>query len=140
MRFSFKTLYKVIAVRLRKNDPVITCRDSGDPAPVATPGVLFSPALPSDSSEGHAVAARIERRAQAFTVGMSDKVQLTLGGAQGIAGPIPLVGSPLKAAIGGLLTILQTIDVGTHLTITRTVPNLFLISMTFRDMLRIRRP
>ena len=125
MRFSFKTLYKVIAVRLRKNDPVIIRHDSGDPVPVATPGVLSSPALPSpsDPSAGDAVSARIERRAQVFTVGISDTVQLTLAGVQGIAGPIPLVGSPLQAAISGLLTILQTIDVSTHLT-TRTVPNL----------------
>ena len=123
MIFSFKKLGKVIAVRFRKNNPVVTCHDSGEPVPVATPGVLSSPELPSDSSAGHAVSARIERRTQVFTVGISDKVQLTLAGVQGIAGPIPLVGSPLQAAINGLLTILQTIDVSTHLT-ARTVPNL----------------
>ena len=124
MLSSLKKLGKVIAVRFRKNDSVITSHDSSDdPVPVATPGVLSSPALPSDSSAGFAVSARIERRAQVFTVGISDKVQLTLDGVQVIAGPIPLVGSPLKAAISGLLTILQTIDVGIHLT-TRTVPNL----------------
>jgi len=126
MLSSFKKLGKVIAVRFRKhrqNDSVITCHDSGNPVPAATPGVLSSLALPSDSSAGYAVSARIERRAQVFTVGISDKVQLTLDGVQVIAGPIPLVGSPLKAAISGLLTILQTIDVGIHLT-TRTVPNL----------------
>jgi len=118
MLFSFTKLGKVIAVRFRKNR-----QNDSVPVPVATPGVLSSPALPSDSSAGHVISARIERRAPVFTVGISDRVQLTLAGVQGIAGPIPLVGSPLQAAINGLLTVLQTFDVGTHLT-TRTVPNL----------------
>jgi len=119
----FKKLGKVIAVRRRKNDPVITCHDSGDPVPVATPGVLSSPALPSDSLAGHSVSARIEQRVQISTPGACDVAQLVLSGVNGIVAPIPLVGSPLQAAISGLLTILQTIDVSTHLT-TRTVPNL----------------
>ena len=116
-------LDKVIAVRRRKNDPVITCHDSGDPVPVATPGVLSSPALPSDSSAGYAVSARIERRAQVISVGVSDTAQLTLDIVQDIVGPIQVAGGPLKAAISGLLKILQTIDVSTHLT-TRIVPSL----------------
>ena len=109
---SSKKLGKAIAARFRKNDPV----------PAATPDFLsLAPALPLNSSAGNAVSARIERRAQVFTVGISDNVQLNLVGVQGITGPIPF--TPLQAAIGGLLTILQTIDVSTHLT-TRTVPNL----------------
>lgn len=40
----------------------------------------------------------------------SDIAQLVFPLVQAVAGPIPLVGAPIQAAIGGLLTILQVID------------------------------
>ncbi|KAG1732766.1 hypothetical protein EDB19DRAFT_1911926 [Suillus lakei] len=41
----------------------------------------------------------------------SDMIQLTLPFVQALTGVIPIVGGPMKAAIGGLLAILQTIDI-----------------------------
>jgi hypothetical protein len=38
-------------------------------------------------------------------------IQLVSPGIQAIAGAVPVVGGPLKAAIGGLSEILQAIDV-----------------------------
>jgi hypothetical protein len=45
----------------------------------------------------------------------SDMAQVALPFVQAISGAIPLVGAPMQAAIGGLLTGLQTIDVSAHL-------------------------
>ena len=41
----------------------------------------------------------------------SDVAQTVLPGVVAVAGVIPVAGSPLQAAIGGLLSILQGIDV-----------------------------
>jgi len=42
---------------------------------------------------------------------VSDVAQTVLPGVAVVAGAIPVAGGPLKAAIGGLLSILQGIDV-----------------------------
>jgi hypothetical protein len=44
--------------------------------------------------------------------------QVALPLVQDIAGAIPLLGAPMKAAISGLLTGLQAIDVSAHLMMT----------------------
>jgi hypothetical protein len=46
----------------------------------------------------------------------SDIAQVYLPVVRAIAGAIPIAGAPVQAAIGGLLAILQIIDVGVSLT------------------------
>jgi hypothetical protein len=61
--------------------------------------------------------------------------QLALPLVQSVANAIPLVGAPMQAAIGGLLTSLQAIDVRACMTAT-----MFLnFKGRYRDATRIRR-
>ncbi|OJA12103.1 hypothetical protein AZE42_03431 [Rhizopogon vesiculosus] len=103
MPFSFG---KVIAVRLKR----FTKNRHDDSIPAGISGAFPSPALASDSSPAHAISARRESGLQVSTSGASDAVQLSLSVLQAMAGPIPLAGGPIQAAINGLLAALQAIN------------------------------
>ncbi|KAG1831017.1 hypothetical protein EV424DRAFT_1641313 [Suillus variegatus] len=69
-------------------------------SPAGDPSLRFAINIPSATpSHGNSVARTI-----------SDVVQTVGPFAQGVASAIPVVGSPIQAAISGLLTILQVID------------------------------
>ncbi|OJA13351.1 hypothetical protein AZE42_04513 [Rhizopogon vesiculosus] len=112
------SLGKVIPIRLRRStknggvpsNSAVNYHDSDNSIPAGIPSALPSPVLASDSSPGHAVSARRESGLQVSTRGASDAVQLSLSVLQAIAGPIPLAGGPMQAAIKGLLATLQAID------------------------------
>lgn len=70
-------------------------------SPAGDPSLGFAINISSATpSHGNSVARTI-----------SDVVQTVGPFAQGVASAIPVVGSPIQAAISGLLTILQVIDV-----------------------------
>ncbi|KAG2356958.1 hypothetical protein BDR07DRAFT_411558 [Suillus spraguei] len=129
-----KDLGEVFAVRLKrppKNGPrqcssTATNHDDGGSIhgqnPSAFPFPL--PTLSSDSSPVHSASSRepgfesstnvpAVRHSGGLSLACeaSDIVQLALPLVQAVASGIPLVGAPMQAAIGGLLTGLQAIDV-----------------------------
>jgi len=85
----FLTSGRVTAIRIRKKRPCGTGGTTSHPSPPTT-----------DSPESRLIS------------GAGDVVQLVSPMVQAVAGVIPVAGTPLKAAIDGLLYIIQIIDVG----------------------------
>jgi hypothetical protein len=89
------------------------------PAPI--PSSNSSPVHPVSASGESRLEASINLSSTRYSGGVSlareasDMAQVALPFVQAISGAIPLVGAPMQAAIGGLLTGLQTIDVSAHL-------------------------
>ncbi|KAG1735646.1 uncharacterized protein EDB91DRAFT_558422 [Suillus paluster] len=137
MHFEFpwlKDLCKVIAIRLRRPTKNRRKRgltdtdhegDGSIPAgiPIAPPSP--SPTLPSNPSSSDPISVSAPRdpclevsaniSSSKYSVSLareaSDMAQFALPFVQAFADVIPLVGAPTKAAIGGLLEVLQAIDV-----------------------------
>ncbi|KAG2117552.1 hypothetical protein BD769DRAFT_1672593 [Suillus cothurnatus] len=84
------------------------------PAPI--PSSNSSPVHPVSASGESRLEASINLSSTRYSGGVSlareasDMAQVALPFVQAISGAIPLVGAPMQAAIGGLLTGLQTID------------------------------
>lgn len=128
-----KDLGKVIPLRLRRckkigrtqqNSTTIDHEgDSSIPVDISSPPHL--PAPPSNLLQVQPISVTREPGLEAYTnvpsarysegVSLareaSDMAQVALPFVQAIAGAIPLVGGPMHAAIGGLLTGLQIIDI-----------------------------
>ena len=85
----FLTAGRVIAIRIRKKRPCETEGSSPHPSPRT-----------ADSPESRLLSE------------VGDVIQLVSPMVQAVAGTIPVAGSPLKAAVDGLLYIIQMIDVG----------------------------
>ena len=94
----FLPVGKVFAVRMRKKPPHETGSVTSEPSPPATD--------PPDSRLSEAV----------------DVIQLVSPMVQAVAGVIPVAGTPLQAAVGGLLYIIQIVDVG-PLALFRCIPS-----------------
>ena len=86
----FLTAGRVIAIRIRKKGP---CESGGS---TSHP----SPPTGDDSPESRLLSE------------VGDVIQLVSPMVQAVAGTIPVAGSPLKAAVDGLLYIIQMVDVG----------------------------
>jgi hypothetical protein len=67
---------------------------------------------------------------------VSDIAQVALPLVQAFTGVIPLVGAPMSAATGGLLQILQVIDVSAY----RTMRMFLDFKGHYRDAIRTRQP
>ncbi|KAG2127125.1 hypothetical protein DEU56DRAFT_821298 [Suillus clintonianus] len=125
-----KDFGKVFAIRLRRSTKnghtqcsSTTTDHEGDVSILGHTSSL-SPTLSSNSSQVHAVSANEEPGLEASTNASSprssrgvalarkasDMAQLALPLVQAVASAIPLVGAPMQAAIGGLVTGLQAID------------------------------
>jgi hypothetical protein len=148
-----KDLGKVFAVRLihpKKNEAKhnSTTADLDDGSihaqiPSAFPFPL--PTLSSNSSAAHSANGEPSpdsstnissaRPGVSLAREASDIAQLALPLVQSVANAIPLVGAPMQAAIGGLLTSLQAIDVRACM-IASTFLN---FDGRYRDATRIRR-
>ena len=84
----FLTSDRVFAIRIRKKRPCETGRSTSHPSPPTT-----------DSPESRLLSEA------------GDVIQLVSPMVQAVAGAIPVAGTPLKAAVDGLLYIIQMIDV-----------------------------
>jgi hypothetical protein len=82
---------RVFAIRIRKKRPA--CETGGSTTSHPNPPTTDSP------------ESRVLSEA-------SDVIQLVSPMVQAVAGAIPIAGTPLKAAVDGLLYIIQMIDVG----------------------------
>ncbi|KAG1729497.1 uncharacterized protein EDB91DRAFT_1253011 [Suillus paluster] len=104
---SLKDMGKVFAVRSRrstKNKHSTAIEHDGDSSiPADIHGSFPSPTLHSNISYSQGLGVSLAREA-------SDLAQLALPLVQTAVGVIPLVGPPMKVAIGGLLEILQAVD------------------------------
>jgi hypothetical protein len=151
-----KDLGKVFAVRLihpKKNEAKhnsITTDHDGDGiihAQISSAFSFPSPTLPSNSSPVHSairgpgLESSTNVSSARYSGGVSlareasDMAQLALPLVQSVANAIPLVGAPMQAAIGGLLTSLQAIDVRACM-----IASMFLnFKDRYRDATRIRR-
>ena len=119
MPFSFKA----IAIRFVRNgrtqstsDIVHHHHDSNCSVPAGAADASTLPEPPPDPSLSQAVSTRRETGPQVSTPGAYDVTQLALSGVNGVVAPIPLVGGSLQAAINGLSTLLQTINVRAYMT------------------------
>jgi hypothetical protein len=159
----FKDFGKVFAVRwrrLKKNrcrqhsstSTTSTDQHGGDdPIHAQIPSAFSfpSPTLPSNSSPVHSANGKpgldsstnvpVSSARYSGSVSLaretSDMAQLALPMVQAVASVIPLVGAPMQAAIGGLLTSLQAIDVRACM-----IASPFLnFEVRYRDTTRIRR-
>ena len=83
---------RVFAIRIRKKRPA---REAGGSTSHPNP-----PPPTTDSPESRVLSEA------------SDVIQLVSPMVQAVAGAIPIAGTPLKAAVDGLLYIIQMIDVG----------------------------
>ena len=90
---------RVFPIRIRKKRPCETGGSTSDPSPPTT-----------DSPESRLLSEA------------SDAIQLVSPMVQAVAGAIPVAGTPLKAAVDGLLYIIQMIDVG-PLALFRGIPS-----------------
>lgn len=134
----FKDLNKVIPLRLRPSKKLkkgctqrsstswTTTGHEGDSSPAdfsASPFSLHAPAsnpslMQPISATGEPANLKASINVPSRSSGsvplareLYDMAQVALPSVQAIAGVFPLVGSPMQAAIGGLLSILQTFNV-----------------------------
>jgi hypothetical protein len=101
--------------------------------PVSTSPLLHD-VLASRELAGREVST-VSSDLESFLRGGSDMAQLFLPVVQGAAGAVPLVGAPIQAAIGGLLAILQGIDVRSYFILMMSVD----FKGYHRDIVRIRK-
>jgi hypothetical protein len=124
----FQGFGKVFAIRSkrpknqgRSQHNMTTADNEGDTSittvpsnPVPTP-MLSSNSLPVHSEALINRSSTRYSRSVSLAREASDMAQVALPFVHAIAGAIPLAGAPMQAAIGGLLTGLQTIDVSARL-------------------------
>lgn len=159
MPFLFQAFGKVIAVRFKRpfknqgHSELTTAnpRPEGESSiltdlsnPVLAPMLTSNPSsmYPVSASRGSGLEASINLSSARNSGGVSlareacDVAQVALPFVQAIAGSIPIVGAPIRAAISGLLEILLVIDVSAYCT-----TKMFLVFKgDHRDAIRTRRP
>jgi hypothetical protein len=102
--------FKVVRVRhsteddQRQSNPTVTLHESHIPSGITSASTLLLPL--SNLSLGPEVSTT-----ESYYRRASDMAQVYLPVVREIAGAIPIAGAPLRVAIGGLLAIVQTIDV-----------------------------
>jgi hypothetical protein len=136
----FQALGKVIAFRLKRpkqkgrtpHNSTTTNHEgiSSIPANISNPvsalvlSSISSLVPPVSAIRESALEASIDPSSRRYSGGVSlareafDMAQVALPFVQAITGAIPLVGTPMQAAINGLLTGLQAIDVSARLMMT----------------------
>ncbi|KAH7882017.1 hypothetical protein F5I97DRAFT_1931736 [Phlebopus sp. FC_14] len=110
--FSFPDLPKVMAIRVKRRRTKRSAGENGPTPdePLAIPSIL-SPALnESYSQEASSRSSTYAASGSSLPQRISEMAQICLPMLQSLVGVVPVAGTALGAAVGGLLSVLQLVD------------------------------